>query len=45
MVFSSTIFLFMFLPITLAIYYLAKEEYRNYWLLSVSLLFFCVGTA
>lgn len=40
MVFSSTIFLFLFLPIALGGYYLAKDEYRNYWLLLVSLIFF-----
>lgn len=40
MVFSSTVFLFMFLPITLIGYYLLKIEYRNYWLLLMSLLFF-----
>lgn len=40
MVFSSTIFLFLFLPITLAVYYLLKENYRNCWLLIVSLIFF-----
>lgn len=40
MVFSSTLFLFVFLPVTLFIYYIIKNEYRNYWLLLVSLLFF-----
>jgi len=40
MVFSSTIFLFLFLPITLLGYYLAKGELKNYWLIFVSLLFF-----
>ena len=40
MVFSSTIFIFLFLPITLFIYYFIKEAFRNYWLLFVSLLFF-----
>ena len=29
MVFSSTIFLFVFLPIMLLIYYISKERYRN----------------
>ena len=41
MVFSSTIFIFLFLPITLLGYYLLKGESRNYWLLFVSVLFFC----
>lgn len=40
MVFSSTLFLFVFLPITLLGYYLVKENIRNYWLLFVSLIFF-----
>ena len=40
MVFSSTIFLFLFLPITLLGYFLIKESYRNYWLLFVSIIFF-----
>lgn len=40
MVFSSTIFCFLFLPITLAGYFIIKENYRNYWLLFVSLVFF-----
>lgn len=40
MVFSSTIFLFMYLPIVTAMYYLLKDNIRNYWLLFVSLIFF-----
>ena len=40
MVFSSTLFLFVFLPITLFGYYLVKEKFANYWLLFVSMLFF-----
>ena len=40
MIFSSTIFLFMFLPITLIGYYILRGELRNYWLLLVSLVFF-----
>lgn len=40
MVFSSTIFLFVFFPIILFGYYLIKEQYRNYWLLFASLIFF-----
>lgn len=40
MVFSSTIFLFVFLPLTLAGYYLIREKYKNYWLFFVSLVFF-----
>ena len=40
MVFSSVLFIFIFLPITLLGYYLMKNNYRNYWLLFVSLIFF-----
>lgn len=40
MTFSSTIFIFMFLPITLLVNYSIKTEYRNVWLLVVSMLFY-----
>ena len=40
MVFSSTVFLFLFLPLTILGYYLLREDFRNYWLLCVSLFFF-----
>ena len=40
MVFSSTLFLFVFLPLTLAGYWLAGKRFGNYWLLLVSLIFF-----
>lgn len=43
MVFSSLLFVFYFLPIVLVLYYLAKEEYRNYILLVASLLFYSYG--
>lgn len=43
MVFSSTIFLFVFLPLTLAGYYLIRRELCNVWLLIMSLLFYAVG--
>jgi len=43
MVFSSTIFLFLFLPIVLAVYYLLDKHYKNTWLLMVSLFFFFWG--
>lgn len=43
MVFSSTIFTFLFLPIVLLIYYLSKETYRNNILLIASLLFYAYG--
>lgn len=40
MVFSSTLFLCMFLPITLLGYYLIRDDHKNTWLLLASLLFF-----
>ena len=43
MVFSSTIFLFLFLPITLLGYYLLNPSYRNVFLLIVSLAFYAWG--
>lgn len=43
MVFSSTIFLFIFLPFVLAINFLLKKEYRNVFLLLASLLFYAWG--
>lgn len=43
MVFSSTIFLFIFLPLVLGGYFLLKEEYRNVFLLLVSLAFYTSG--
>lgn len=43
MVFSSTIFLFIFLPFVLAINFLLKKQYRNVFLLLASLLFYAWG--
>lgn len=43
MVFSSNLFLFVFLPLTLAGYYLIRRELRNGFLLAMSLLFYAVG--
>ena len=43
MVFSSTIFLFLFLPFTLAGYYLIDRAYKNYFLLTASLVFYAWG--
>jgi alginate O-acetyltransferase complex protein AlgI len=40
MVFSSSVFLFIFLPFTLLGYYLLKENYRNAFLLLASLAFY-----
>lgn len=43
MLFSSLIFLYLFLPVTLLGYYLINKNYRNYWLLGTSLVFFAWG--
>ena len=40
MVFSSTVFLFLFLPMTIIGYYALRECYGNYWLLFMSIVFF-----
>ena len=43
MVFSSTIFLFLFLPLTLVGYHLLPRRARNTWLLTASLVFYAWG--
>lgn len=43
MVFSSTIFIFFFLPVTLAGYYLLPQKGKNMWLLAASLFFYAWG--
>jgi alginate O-acetyltransferase complex protein AlgI len=43
MLFSSPIFLFLFLPITLLGYYMVLKSLKNYWLLLASLIFFAWG--
>lgn len=43
MVFSSTIFLFAFLPICLLLYYLVNQKYKNLVLLCFSMLFYAWG--
>lgn len=43
MLFSSPLFLFLFLPITLLVYYIFSNNVRNYWLLFSSLIFFAWG--
>lgn len=43
MLFSSLIFLFVFLPALLAFYYLTPKKFRNYLLLLASLLFYAWG--
>ncbi|HCN58845.1 MAG TPA: membrane-bound O-acyltransferase family protein [Exiguobacterium sp.] len=43
MLFSSTIFLFLFLPIVLLVYHLLPRVFRNGWLLVASLFFYTWG--
>ena len=43
MVFSSLIFLFLFLPVVLVCYYLSGNRFRNYILLGASLFFYAWG--
>lgn len=43
MVFSSVIFLFYFLPVTLGVYFIVKKEFRNAVLLLASLFFYAWG--
>jgi len=43
MLFSSPLFLYLFLPITLLGYYLVPSKLKNYWLLAASLVFFAWG--
>lgn len=40
MVFSNSVFLFIFLPIVIVGYYLLRGAVRNYWLLLVSIIFY-----
>ncbi len=43
MVFSSIIFLFLFLPVALGLYFLTGKKYRNLFLLFASLVFYAWG--
>ena len=45
MLFSSLLFLYLFLPLTLLGYYLSPRPAKNYWLLLTSLLIWPRGTA
>jgi D-alanyl-lipoteichoic acid acyltransferase DltB (MBOAT superfamily) len=45
MLFSSPVFLFLFLPLVLLGYYFANDRIKNYWLLLSSLVFFAWGGA
>ena len=43
MVFSSIVFMFIYLPVVLAIYYCMPVRYRNVWLFAVNLVFYGWG--
>ena len=43
MVFSSTIFIFLFLPLVLLFYFLVPDKYKNYCLLAFSIIFYLFG--
>ncbi|MDA1570780.1 MBOAT family protein, partial [Bacillus cereus] len=43
MVFSSSIFLFIFLPLVLFLYFIVRAELRNFVLLAFSLIFYAWG--
>ena len=43
MVFSSIVFLFIYLPIVLAVYYIVPAKWRNIWLFIVNLVFYGWG--
>ena len=44
MVFSSLYFLFVFLPVSLALYYIAPKKIKNVVLILLSLVFYAWGT-
>jgi len=43
MVFSTLIFLFLYLPITLLVYYFVPARFRNLWIFVISMLFYGWG--
>ncbi len=43
MVFSSIVFMFIYLPVVLGVYYIAPVRYRNLWLFIVNLVFYGWG--
>jgi len=43
MIFSSLVFLYVFLPTVLLLYYIIRKAYRNYFLFLASLIFFAWG--
>lgn len=40
MVFSSPVFLFIFLPVVITVYYIVRGQWREFWLLAASLFFY-----
>ncbi|MFG6329093.1 MAG: MBOAT family protein [Lachnospiraceae bacterium] len=40
MVFSNAVFLFIFLPVVVSVYYILKQELKNLWILMASLFFY-----
>ena len=44
MAITSMLFLFMFLPLSLLIYYIADDKAKDYMLLGISLLFYAIGS-
>lgn len=44
MVFSSLQFIFLFLPIFLAVYFIISSEWKNAWIFAASMVFYGVGT-
>lgn len=43
MIFSSILFVFLFLPLVIFLYYISNEKYRNIILLAFSLIFYAAG--
>ncbi|MCR4772322.1 MAG: MBOAT family protein [Oscillospiraceae bacterium] len=43
MVFSGLLFIFIYLPVTLAVYYLSPPKWRNAWLFAANLIFYGWG--
>lgn len=41
---TSLLFLFLFLPVSLGVYYIANERSREWILLGISLLFYAIGS-
>lgn len=45
MLITDLIFIFLFLPVSLVLYYICPKKYREYILLAVSLVFYACGSA